>query len=493
MKPLKFFDNMLNSVTMYRLLVYGLSGLIAIAVVFSFTGVLSLSGPGLLVSVVILASVCYLSNKLMSYTLSAPVNTESYLITALILVCILPPATTAERAAYIALAGVVAMVSKFIMSYRHVHIFNPAAFAAAAVSLLGLLPVTWWIGRPALLPFTTLFGVFLLRKIHRFTMFFVFAAVTMAVLAVVAFSTGQEVLVLIKNAWLSGPLVFFGTVMLTEPATMPALRYYHVLYAVIVGGLYSAQARIGIFSTSPHMVLLAGNIFAYAVNPRVHRLLTFKERIRISDKVYDYVFTPNQPFQFIPGQYMEWTLPHQHVDTRGNRRTFTIASSPTEKEVHLGVKFYEPSSTFKRFLKDMAPGHTLVMSHIAGSFVLPHDRSEKLVLIAGGIGITPFRSQLKYLLDTKQKRDIVLLYFVNTADELAYKEVFRDAKKAGVTFVPVVGALLEKKLLEKAVPDYKDRMHYISGPNGLVDSYKHLLRQAGVPKRRIITDYFPGY
>ena len=485
-------DNLLNSITMYRLLLYGLSLLLVIAVIFSYTGVLASSGGGVLAVTGVLLTACYLTNKLLGYIYSAATNSESYLITALILACILPPSTTAVRLSYVALAGVIAIASKFVLAYRHKHIFNPVAVGAICLTLLDLLSVTWWIGNPSMLPFVMLLGLLIIRKIHRFKMVIAFVLAVQLMLVLQAILSDQSAGLLIKNAVLSGPLVFFSAIMLSEPATMPSRQYYQILYGLLVGALYASQLRYGILSTSPHAVLLAGNIFAYVVNPKYKVRLKLKEKLKISTQLYDYIFTPERPLTFTPGQYMEWTLPHKHTDGRGNRRTFTIASSPTESDIHMGVKFYQPSSSFKRSLMAMNPGDKLVAGQIAGDFVLPTDQTQKLVFIAGGIGITPFRSMVKYLTDVKQHRDIILLYMVNKAEELAYKDILRQSKAASVVTVPLIAAALSAELLQKYVPDYMERDYYISGPNGLVESYNDILRTAGF-RGRIITDYFSGY
>src|SRR6266568_8903150 len=114
---------------------------------------------------------------------------------------------------------------------------------------------------------------------------------------------------------------------------------------------------------------------------------------------------------------------------------FTMASSPTEKEIHIGVKFSEPSSKFKRALLAMQPGDAVEVGQIAGDFTLPKDPAQKLVFVAGGIGVTPFRSMLKYLLDTGQKRDIVVLYVVTRPGDLVYDGVLRQAEMTGVRIV----------------------------------------------------------
>lgn len=476
---------------MYRLLLYGLIILLALASFFGFVGFLSIAGPGILAVSAVLVTISYLSNKLLERAYRATTNSESYLITALILACILPPSTSIVRLSYVALAGVIAVASKFVLSYSHKHIFNPAAVGAVALSLLGIISVTWWIGSPIMLPFVAVLGLLIVRKIHRFKMVMTFIGASIAMLILVGVVGPIPVQTLIKNAILSGPLIFLATVMLTEPATMPSKPYYQILFGLLVGSLYPAQLRFGLFSTSPHMVLLVGNLFAYTVNPKYKSTLRLKAKIKISPQVYDFVFTPKTQFSYIPGQYMEFTLNHKKVDGRGNRRSFTLASSPMENDIHVGVKFYAPPSSFKSALFKMEPGDTIDAAQLGGNFLLPKDSAKKLVFIAGGIGVTPFRSMAQYITDTKQTRDVILFYIVSDPAEYAYTDVFQ--KTPGLQFVPISSGELNKELLNEHVRDLHERTFYISGPNGLVESYSALLRGSGVHSRHIIKDYFSGY
>ena len=76
---------------------------------------------------------------------------------------------------------------------------------------------------------------------------------------------------------------------------------------------------------------------------------------------------------------MEWMLPHSHPDTRGTRRYFTIASSPTEEYMRLGVKMFDKPSSFKKALVSMNVGDSMTASQLAGEFVLPKDKRGFLV------------------------------------------------------------------------------------------------------------------
>jgi ferredoxin-NADP reductase len=127
------------------------------------------------------------------------------------------------------------------------------------------------------------------------------------------------------------------------------------------------------------------------------------------------------------------------------------------------------------------------------------------LFIAGGIGITPFRSMLKYLVDTGQRRDIILFYGLSDPAELCYQDVWVAAQAVGARVIPILGpaappptwtgrtGFLDAAILTADAPDFRDRRVYISGPNVMVDTYRDLLIDLGVSRAHIVTDYFSGY
>lgn len=152
----------------------------------------------------------------------------------------------------------------------------------------------------------------------------------------------------------------------------------------------------------------------------------------------------------------------------------------------------------------MPVGTPIIAAQLAGDFVLPKDSSIKLVFIAGGIGITPFRSMIQYLLDTKEKRDITLIYVNRNKEDVAYRDVFdRAHAELGVKTIYLFNNPKEipessvqrdsiTDALVKEVPDYLGSSFYISGPNAMVSDVKSHLKNIGVRSRNIETDYFPG-
>jgi len=491
--PLQIIDGILNRFTMYKVLLWGLIGLFVVADVLAFTGAVSVGPFGLLLSVVVLCAVCYMTNEVFARIWRATVNAESWIITALILVFLLPPIDSLHRALLVALCGAIAMASKFVLVFRGTHVFNPAALAAAVMSITGLLPATWWVATPYLAPFAAILALIILRKQRQFAIFFAFAAAALAVLVYV--NTGLQGAGLgltLKSAVLSWPVIFMGSVMLIEPSTFPPRRYYQLLFAVLVGVLFSSQLHWGQLSATPQNALLAGNILTLLFAPAIGAMLRLKQITSIGKNQYDLAFERSPHLTFMPGQYLEWTLKHKGADVRGNRRMFSIASSPTQPEVHIGIKTYEPSSSFKKALLAMRPGQRIRVAHVAGNFTLPQETDRKLVFIAGGIGITPFHSMVQYLTDKNETRDITLFYLANTAEDFVYQDDLTAAESVGVKTNYVIGKLEEQNLRDH-LDLFKQSLVYISGPNGLVSHYKHVLITLGVPRANIKTDHFTGY
>lgn len=483
---MRTFDDILNKYTMYRVLLYGLGGLLAIALILSLTGAITISASGLVLSAAILTVSCYLGNVLFSRLLRIPRNTESWLITALILTCILPPVTSVERAFYIALAGLIAMASKFIIVYRGSNIFNPAAFGAFVVSIAGLLPATWWVASPWMTSFTALLALIVLRKQRKFTMFSIFAVSSVVMLLLVGMLQGQEPHSILWSAVVSWPIIFFGSIMLTEPSTLPQGNQYKALLAVIVGLLFASQLHTDLISTTPQTVLLVGNVLVALAAPTYATMLRLVELRQLSPDIIEAIFTKPRNLSYEPGQYMEFTLPHRNVDDRGNRRTFSIASAPNEPNVRIAFRCYPKGSSFKRAFTGLQPGAHIRAAHPDGEFTLPPGDAP-LLFVAGGIGITPFSSIIAAL---DKPRDIVLLYFGRTPEDFVFREEFERARALGVQTHYLTDPL-DAAGLGQLVPDVAHRVAYISGPPGMVRGYKQTLHVLGVPY--IKTDRFSGY
>ncbi len=493
---------------MYKVVLYYLILLWVVALIFSCVGILPYAPLLLLFSMLAILIISWGANALFAYVFEVPANTESIYITAFILALIITPATTTSEFIFLGWVSILAMASKYIFAIKHKHVFNPAALAVAITTIAINGTASWWVGTLCMVPFVLIGGFMIIRKIVRQDLAYAFFFSAFASILAFSIFNGGDILSTISRALLYSPLLFFTFVMITEPLTTPPSRALRVMYGILVGLLFAPQVHFGSFYLTPELALLIGNIFSYLISPKSRLTLKLKKAIQITPDTAEFVFLPNRQMKFKPGQYLEWTLGHDKTDSRGNRRYFTISSSPTEKELRLGVKFYPNSSTYKKALAGMKKGDTLIASQLAGDFVMPKNKNRKMTFIAGGIGVTPFRSMVQYLVDMKEKRDVNMIYANKTVEDIAYKDFFdsasqsplnikmiytiSDTKKIPEKWPGYVGYVNEKMIIQE-IPDYETRMFYISGPRTMVSSTEEVLKNLGIRNSHIKTDYFPGF
>lgn len=499
-------DRFLDRITMYRLVLYVLLGYVSVAVVLSYFALLPFSPVALLVSTAFLIVMCWAANTVLARIFDVPTNVESATITALILALIIDPVKSPDDLQFLGWAAILAMASKYIIALRNTHLFNPAALAVVVTAFALGDTASWWVGTASMMPALLIGGLLIVRKLRQEDMAVLFVATALVTVSIVSLTQGMAVSTQLQQLLLASPLFFVASIMLTEPLTTPPTRDLRVIYGALTGVLFIPQIHVGPIYSTPELAIVVGNVFSFLVSPKRKVTLKLRRKSKLSADIVDFVFTPSQRLAFAPGQYMEWTLAHPHPDSRGNRRYFTLASSPTEDTVHLGVRFYEHGSTFKHAMYAMNGRTQFVGGQIAGDFTLPPDPAQKLVFIAGGIGITPYRSMLKYLLDTRQRRDIVLIYVNRTVGDIVYKDVLNEADtRLGVRTVYTLtdttaipsgwlgksGRVTDAMILE-AAPDYAMRTFYVSGPPDMVRACEQLLKQMGVHGSKVKTDFFPG-
>ena len=503
---LKKIDEYLNAITMYRLILYYLIAILTGALVLSGLGVIRYSIPAIFFSTLFLIVISWAANIVFARVYNAPVNVESVYISALILALIISPASTSSGFIFLGWAAIITMASKYIFNIGHKHLFNPVAIGVVITSFIINQSASWWVGTLYMLPFVFVGGLLMVRKIRRFKLVLSFFVVALLTMIGITLFQGKNIITLLSHALLDSPFFFFAFVMFTEPLTTPPTAQLQMIYGAIVGFLFAPQIHLGTFYTTPEIALVIGNIYSYLVSPKAKVVLTLTEKIMLTPDTYDFVFTPSSHFDYRPGQYMEWTLEHPKSDDRGNRRYFTLASSPTESTLRLGIKFYSQSSSYKNTMLAMDQNTPIVAAQLAGDFTLPLDKKKKLVFIAGGIGITPFRSMIKYLVDKQESRDIVLFYANKSASEIVYQDVFSAAIPYGVKTIYTLSdtqniptgwtgytGRIDSTMITKEVPDFYDRSFYLSGPHTMVTAYIEILKDLGVSSSKIKTDFFPGF
>jgi ferredoxin-NADP reductase len=134
---------------------------------------------------------------------------------------------------------------------------------------------------------------------------------------------------------------------------------------------------------------------------------------------------------------------------------------------------------------------------------LPSDPEARIAFIAGGIGITPFRSMLQCLIDKGEVRPIVVLYANERAGDICYREVLAAAeRRLGIRTEFVVArdpgprhraGYIDAGLIHTSVPDFAERIFFVSGPQAMVQAVRRELLRLGVHRSKIRVDFFPGF
>ena len=150
---MKFIDNFLNRITMYRITLYVLIFFLAVAGVLGMFGFLSYSLIDITLASLFLVAVCWVANKVFAWAFNAPVNVESAYITALILALLIAPTRTMDNYMFMFWAGTIAMASKFILAIGKKHLFNPAAIAVVITAYTISHGAVWWVGNLPMLAF----------------------------------------------------------------------------------------------------------------------------------------------------------------------------------------------------------------------------------------------------------------------------------------------------------------------------------------------------
>ncbi len=220
------------------------------------------------------------------------------------------------------------------------------------------------------------------------------------------------------------------------------------------------------------------------------RELVFIESYKESEDVYTFVFEKEKDLTWKAGQHGLFSITHKKV--KNPTKPFTISSAPSENVVKLTIKINDNPSDFKKAMLELKRGMTIGMSGPLGSFKLNDDRPT--VLIAGGIGITPFRSIVKQIEveGNGNKKPIHLLYMDS---EKSY--LFKDELDANNTSISITYFDSRDKLHQEidALSNlYQNNGQYlIAGPKSMVDSITSYLQKNSISKKNIKKDAFYGY
>lgn len=190
---------------------------------------------------------------------------------------------------------------------------------------------------------------------------------------------------------------------------------------------------------------------------------------------------------WLPGQYQTYELSQVEGDEKAKKRFFTIAAAPSEGEIHISTRVTE--SGFKQALNALQPGDEIEAHNIEGDFLWQDD--EPVVLVAGGIGVTPYRSMFLERANTARPLNAHLLYY-GRDENFAFRKEFEALAAAHpeLTIDYIVGEMISADTILSHAPEATERTTYLSGPEPMVDAVGEDLQQRGVTLKQ---DWFPGY
>jgi ferredoxin-NADP reductase len=209
--------------------------------------------------------------------------------------------------------------------------------------------------------------------------------------------------------------------------------------------------------------------------------------------------------EYQPGQYF-WVelLDPPYQDEKGARRHITAVTSPSERGV-IGLCTRMRDSAFKRSLAELPLGTEVEVEQPKGTFVLPEESSRPLVFVAGGIGITPFRSMLRYIVDERLPHHVTLIYSSRDRASAAFLDEVEEIEQANPN-VRLIATMTdddswqgERRRIDAAffrdhLGDELNEAHWmVAGPPGMAKAVSAELEQAGVAPDLIETDSFSGY
>jgi ferredoxin-NADP reductase len=220
-----------------------------------------------------------------------------------------------------------------------------------------------------------------------------------------------------------------------------------------------------------------------------------------------FYFEKPEEFEFEAGQFFNFTLLSPgETDLEGNTRALSIASAPHERNLMVAMRLR--TTAFKRTLNSLPLGSELLLQGPFGWMTLPRNSTRPAVLLAGGIGITPFRSLIWNAAESLSPRKILLFYSVRVPEEAAFLEELQEMEQFNRRYKLICTVTQPERtrtlwrgetgrisiqLLSKWIPDLSVPIYYIAGPPAMVNGVRQILIGAGVADEDIRAEEFYGY
>jgi ferredoxin-NADP reductase len=236
-------------------------------------------------------------------------------------------------------------------------------------------------------------------------------------------------------------------------------------------------------------------------------LVKLRKRTEVAEGTKAFSFEKPANFMFKAGQFLEFTLMSPpETDAEGDGRAFSIASAPHEEMLMIATRMRD--TAFKRVLGSMPLESEVRIEGPFGDLVLHNNQARAAVLLAGGIGITPFRSMVVRAAKEQLPQQLFLFYSNRRPEDAAFLEELQGAALGNPNF-KFVGTmtemaksrrswdgetgLLDHEMLSRYLKGANSPIYYIAGPPAMVTALRDMLNHAGVDDDDIRVEEFAGY
>jgi len=243
-----------------------------------------------------------------------------------------------------------------------------------------------------------------------------------------------------------------------------------------------------------------------AIASKTTYLLKLQDRYEVAERTMAFEFEKPEAFIFKAGQAIDMTLINpSETDAEGNRRAFSIASAPDEHTLLIATRMRD--TAFKRALATMPIGTQVEIEGPFGDLILQNDQARVAVFLAGGIGITPFRSILLQAKRQNLQHSLFCFYANRRPEDAPFLKELEGLQESHVrTIVPTMTQMrpsdpswdgetghIDHSMLVRHMKFAVWPIYYLAGPPGMVRGLHQMLKTAGVAENDIRTEEFSGY
>jgi ferredoxin-NADP reductase len=230
-------------------------------------------------------------------------------------------------------------------------------------------------------------------------------------------------------------------------------------------------------------------------------------RHEIAEGTMAFRFERPANWAFKAGQYLDMTLlDPPETDSEGNVRSFSIASGPNEETLMVATRMRD--TAFKHVLRTMRLGTVVKIERPSGDLTLPDNFTRASVFLAGGIGITPFRSMICLAAAERLRHQISLFYSNRRPEDAPFLDELQSLERDNPKYKLIASmtemaksrrswsgetGFINQEMLGRHLKDTASPIYYVAGPSAMVKALHEMLNKAGIKDDDIRAEEFSGY